>query len=441
MKNQLMRVSSRLLPGICVIAALLVAWNGGVSELRAERIYLDITAQDVRKVMVAVPWFASPDLQDGDPGLGREMAELMGRALEFHGFIQVLDPARYGGGNKTDWKALGVDYVVLGKFDRTDSAMVVEGRLLDVGEDRVLTGRRYRGTVSQRDDMVLRFCDFLIEEFTGEPGISRSRIAFVSDATGRKELYVSGVLGSCLRQVTRHHHLVVSPRFSPDGNFLAYSSYHSGNQNLYVTDLRQNKVTRAISRRKGMNLAPAWSPDGRSMVVTLSKDGSPDLYLLDRQGKIRQRLTSRAGINVSPSWSPDGKSLVFVSDRSGSPQLYLMDFKSRKVQRLTFEGSENTEPSWSPKGGLIAFTGRRDGRYQIFTVDPENPLVLRQVTGGNADFESPAWSPDGRQLAFTRRSGNRQVICVAMKDGSGLRVLSHLPGNQSYPQWAGPLQQ
>ena len=100
----------------------------------------------------------------------------------------------------------------------------------------------------------------MIEEFTGEPGISRSRIAFVSDATGRKEVVSCPMsLGRGHRQVTRHKHLVVSPRFSPDGIHLAYSSYHSGNQNLYLTDLRQNQVTRAISRRKGMNLAPAWS--------------------------------------------------------------------------------------------------------------------------------------------------------------------------------------
>ena len=60
-----------------------------------------------------------------------------------------------------------------------------------------------------------------------------------------------------------------------------------------MTDLRQSKVTRAISRRKGMNLGPAWSPDGKTMVVTLSKDGSPDLYLIDREGKIIRRLTAR----------------------------------------------------------------------------------------------------------------------------------------------------
>jgi len=422
---------------LVVLAALLLLGGGTVRPLQAERVYLDITAQDVRKVVVAVPWFASADEPRGEKSQGEPMAELLGRALQFHGFIQVLDAKRFGGRNDADWKSLGADYVIMGKYDTAGSGMMVEGRILDVGEDRMLSGRRYRGALDQRDDMVLRLCDALIEEFTGEPGISRSRIGYVSDVTGKKEVYISDVLGLGQRQVTRHKHLAVSPRFSPDGNYLAYSSYHTGNQNLYLTDLRQNQVTRAISRRKGMNLAPAWSPDGMSMIVTLSKDGSPDLYMMDLQGKIEKRLTERAGINVSPSWSPDGKKIAFVSDRSGTPQVYIMDLKSRKVQRLTFEGSENTEPSWSPKGDLIAYTARKDNRYQLFTIDPNDPLSVRQVTSGVGDFESPTWSPDGKQIAFSRRLDGKQQICASMKDGREFRVLLDLAGNQTYPQWTG----
>jgi TolB protein len=365
------------------------------------------------------------------------MAELLAKGLAFHGFIKILDPQTYGGRQDADWKVLGADYVVLTRYEGDASNMLIEGRLLDVGEDNMITGRRYSGSVGQRDEMVLRMCDALIEEFTGVPGISRSRIAFVSDRTGRKELYVADVLGLNIRQVTHHKHLVVSPRFSPDGNYLAYSSYHSGNQNLYMTDLRQNKVTRAISRREGMNMAPAWSPDGKKMVVTLSKDGSPDLYMIDLQGKILKRLTARAGINVSPSWSPDGRTLAFVSDRSGSPQIYLMDMKTFTVSRLTFEGQENTEPSWSPDGKLLAYTGLVGGNYQIFIMNPQDRSTARQLTSDGGECESPTWSPDGRQIVFSRRSNTSQKICAVMKDGGEFRVLfDQIPGNQSYPQWA-----
>jgi len=431
-----MKLKYRLIRILFSVVCLLLIVPGGVSSLRAERVYLDITASNMRKVIVAVPSFINVSAADRDRNTGRAMADLLARGLEFHGFIRILDPLRYGGRQDADWKALGADYVIMGRYETTMSGMMVEGRLLDVSEDKVLSGRRYRGSVKQQDDMVLRLCDGLIEEFTGKPGISRTRIAFVSDESGRKEVYISDVLGLHTRQVTHHRHLVVSPRFSPDGRYLAYSSYHSGNQNLYLTDLRQNRITRAISRRRGMNLAPAWSPDGKTMIVTLSKDGNPDLYLIDRQGKIIRQLTSRTGINVSATWSPDGKFIAFVSDRSGTPQLYIMNMKNSRVRRLTFQGSENTEPSWSPQGDLIAYTGLRDVQHQIFIIDPGGRSSARQVTSGPGNFESPTWSPDGKQIACSRRLGIKNQIYTVFKNGQGLRVLFDRKGNQSYPQWS-----
>ena len=405
-----------------------------LSQAAAERIYLDIAASDVRKIVVAVPSFVDGSGNQNSQ-TGNEIATMVAQGLQFHGFIQIVDPAGYGKSRDVDWQALSADYVVMGKFASNGDGLVIEGRLLDVAQNKMLAGRRYKGAVNQRDDMTLRLVDALVEEFTGESGISRTSIAFVSDVTGRKEVYVTDVLGRKVRQITRHNHLCVSPRYTADGRFLAYSSYHRGNQNLYITELNQSKVTRALSRRKGMNLAPAFSPDGKTMVVTLSKDGSPDLYLMDFKGKILERLTKRSGINVSPSFSPDGKSIAFVSDRSGRPQVYIMDMQSRQVRRLTFQGSENAEPSWSSKGDKIVYTGLVGGNYQIFTISVSGG-VPTQVSSGWGDFESPTWSPDGKQIVFSRKRNGHQEICAVFANGKELRTLFNLKGNQSYPRWS-----
>ncbi len=400
----------------------------------AERVYLDITASDVRKVVVAVPGFVKKT-SSGTDIKGNSMATLLAKALEFHGFIEIVDPKRYGNRVDSSWKALGVDYVIVGKFAETGSNLSVEGQIMDVGENRLLAGRRYKGSVSQQDNMILRLADALIEEFTGEPGISRTKIAYVSDASGRKEVYLADILGQKQRQITKHRHLCVSPRFTPDGNFLAYTTYHRGNQDLYMTDLRQNKVTRSVSKRNGMNMAPAFSPDGKHMVVTLSKDGSPDLYLMNRKAKILKRLTSKAGINVSASYSPDGKNIVFVSDRSGKPQVYTMALQSKKVKRLTFKRSENSEPVWSPKGDLIAFTGLINGHYQLFLMD-KNGQNVKQLTDSWGDYESPTWSPDGKMIALARKRNGKSDICVVGKNGKGFKVVIPFKGNKAYPQWS-----
>ncbi|MBV5316247.1 MAG: PD40 domain-containing protein [Desulfobulbaceae bacterium] len=402
-------------------------------ESSAERAYFDITATDVRKIMVAVPNFS------GSAGMpGTSVSQLLTKGFELHGFISVIDSSKFGGSKEADWKTLGADYVVMGQVSSDPAGMVIEGQILDVASNKLLAGRRYKGSASQMEDMTLRLCDGLIEDFTGEMGVARTSLAYISDATGRKEVYVADILGRHPRQVTKHQALCVSPRFTPDGNFLAYSTYHNGNQDLYITDLRQNASTNALSRRKGLNLAPAFAIDGKTMVLTLSKNGNPDLFRIDRQGEVLEELTSRSGINVSPSFSPDRQSMAFVSDRSGKPNVYVMNMSSRQVKRMTFKNSENSEPSWSPKGDEIAYTGLQGGSYQLFVMD-RNGGGERQLTSGGGNYETPTWSPDGRLLAVARKSGGRSEICVVSKNGKDVRVLFAMKGNQSYPQWSNRL--
>lgn len=412
-----------------MIACLLLSVSA--RESCAERAYFDITASDMRKIMVAVPNFSGNDQ-------AKAVTQLLSKGLALHSFISVVDSSRYGGSRDADWKGLGVDYVILGQVGSDPAGMMVEGSILDVGSDKTLSGRRYKGAAGQIEDMTLRLCDALIEDFTGEKGVARTRMAYVSDATGRKEIYLTDILGRHPRQITSHRALCVSPRFTPDGNFLAYSTYHRGNQDLYITDLRQKSTTNSLSRRKGLNLAPAFSPDGRTMVVTLSQNGNPDLYALDRQGKILQQLTSGAGINVSPAYSPDGSQIAFVSDRSGRPNVYLMNAGGGQAKRLTFQTTESVEPAWSPKGDEIAFTGLQGGSYQLFIMD-RNGGNVRQLSTGGGRYETPTWAPDGRLLAVTRKSGSRSEICVVSKAGKDVRVLFTMKGNQSSPQWSGRL--
>ena len=399
------------------------------------RVYLDFNAPNFKKVIMAVPYFVDKERPDQSSAIGRQQASLLTRGLELHGFIDVVPPSSYGGGQNVDWQTLDADFVILGRYNQTATDLSLELRLLDMLEGRMVFGRRYNGPVAKQREMILKFCDEVIKQLTGEPGISRTRIAFTSDASGFQEVYVADLLGDEIRQVTRHHRLTVSPRFSPDGLMLAYTSYHSGNPNLYITDLTQSKFTRAVSQRHGLNLAPAWSPDGKTLAITLSTDGNPDLYLMDINGKIKKRLTVNAGINVSPSWSPDGNRLAFVSDRSGTPQIYVMDLKTLRTTRITFVGNYNSEPAWSPTGEWIAYASLNEGNYHIFIIRPDGSSPAR-VTRTAGDHESPSWSPDGNQIVFTRKLNDTQILYVVFKNGTGLRQLFHINAKLGYPQWS-----
>lgn len=398
-------------------------------------VYLDITSANFRKVNVAVPYFVDKKQPELNQDSGRKMADLMGRALAFHGFFEIIPPAAYGGKQTWDWTALGAEFTVLGQYELAGNEIVLEMRLNEIQSGQMILSRRYSSSVADHQENIKKFCDEILLQLTGERGISRSRIAFASTASGHKEIWLADALGDNLRQVTQHDHLAVSPRFSPDNRWLAYTSYHRNNPNLYVTDLNILKTTRPISRQKGLNMAPAWSPDGSVIAITLSKSGNPDIYLIDINGNELRKLTSGEGVNVSPSWSPDGQKIAFVSDRSGTPQIYIMDVASKASQRITYIGNENTTPSWSPKGDWIAYTGKVGGNTQILLIKPEggNPIQLTQTAG---DHESPSWSPDGRQLVFSRKKNGKQEICAIFKNGMGLRTLFNLKGTQSTPQWS-----
>ncbi len=396
----------------------------------AERVYLDITTDKTRQIKVAVPPFLSASKMKGE-----KYANTLAKALAFHGIISIVPPQNYGGSQQANWQQAGADFTVLGKAQQNNSELNFQIRLLDVASGSQIIAKSFTGKAADSKKMLFNFCDEMIQQLTGTPGIANTHIAFVGLKNNAKEVYLTDILGDNLRQVTRHKNIVVSPRFVPNSAKLSYSSYHTGSQNLYITDLRQNKTTRALSRRKGINVAPAWSPDGKRMILTLSKQGNPDLFLLDSKGEILQQLTKRSGINVSPTWSPDGRHIIFVSDRSGRPQLYRMELASKKTERITYEGKENAEPVWSPTERLIAFTCMRNGVYQICTMDPMTTETPKQLTTGFSSSESPAWSPDGKQIIFSKRGGKRNQIYAMMKNGTFQRRLFNFSGSQTYPRW------
>ncbi|MEJ2689165.1 MAG: protein TolB, partial [Deltaproteobacteria bacterium] len=379
-------------------------------EIQA-RDYLDLTA-DTRTIPTAVPYFINKKTGLSDL-TGKKFALILGRSLAFHGFLSIIDPDKYGGMQSTDWQALGAEFAVIGQYEQRGDKIVFELRLLEIQNGQVITGKRYIGLAKDSKLILFKFCDEVIYKLTGEQGVALSLISFVGNSSGKKEIYVSDILGEDIRQVTKHHYLAVSPRFSPNAHKLAYTSYHRGNPNLYITDLSQT-TTRCISWRPGLNLAPAFSPDGSRMIFTMSKNGESDLYLAKANAPARQevtilgQLTRHSGLNVSPTWSPDGKEVAFVSDRGGSPQIYVMDMGTKHVRRLTFEGNYNTSPSWSPKGDLIAYAGQAGGVYQLFTIAAKGDTPATQITNSWGSYESPSWSPDGRQIVFSRKRNDKQ---------------------------------
>jgi TolB protein len=299
-------------------------------------------------------------------------------------------------------------------------------------------GKRY---IARLEDNRLRkivrtYCSEVIFQLFGTRGIFTSKIAFESKKDGVKEIHTCDFDGYDPRQVTRLGSIAMSPAWSTDGQWLAYTALAAENWNLYIKHLTESRG--GVVNKPGVNQNPAWVPGKFELAATLSFSGDYDIYLLTGEGKIIKKLTSTWGIDVSPSWAPDGKSFAFVSDRAGSQQVYIKDVETGLERRLADDGKQNLSPSWSPKGEKIAYTSLDDGRYNIHVIGVDGGGDF-QLTRDAGDNESPSWSPDGSLIAFssTREGVSRIYIMTAF--GTDQRRLLVLPGEQSTPRWSSNL--
>jgi TolB protein len=274
---------------------------------------------------------------------------------------------------------------------------------------------------------VHQFTDELIETLTGQKGIALSKIGFVSDRTGHKEIYTCDYDGANVLQLTHDGAISVSPALSPDGRRLAYTGYQSGYADIYLIELSSGSRNRII-KFPGTNSGAAFSPDGGHIACTLSKDGNPEIYVTGLSGDSPRRLTHSRGVESSPTWSPNGSEIIYSSDEKGSPQLYRISSSGGAGRFLSTGYGYNTQPNWSPDGKRVAFNVRSGGGFQIATMDLDSGVTRIAIQEG----ENPCWGPDSRHIVFARGSGLYLFDAVTGKE---TRLVGDL-GKISEPTWS-----
>ncbi len=427
-----------------VLVGILIGFFGVFPALGAQYDYVDINSPGLRKIPTAIPLFKPAHLTDDEKKISRQAADMLTDMLTFTGFFKMLDrgafliepfsPNLEGRQIKfKNWTGVGAELLVTGGVVLDNGLLNMELRLFDTFKGTLLVGKRYKGRPADLRHIIRRFSSEIIFVLTGRRGIFDSKIAFVSTVKGNKEIFVCDFDGKDPVRLTHNKSINLSPAWSSDGQWIAYTSYAKHKPDLYIRQVY--KKMGAVVAKKGINIAPSWVPGKLQLAATLSFTGDPEIYLLTETGKIINRLTHSHGIDVSVSWSPDGKQMAFVSKRAGSPQIYIKDMASNQVRRLTFEGKNNTQPAWSPNGNRIAFTAmNRDGlNIRVIGVDGKG---LAQMTHDAGDNESPSWSPDGSLLVFSSDREGKSRIYIMTAYGTDQRRLLSLPGRQSEPNWS-----
>lgn len=259
---------------------------------------------------------------------------------------------------------------------------------------------------------LLRAADLAVAKTNGLGlrGFFTAQLAFVGERSGTKEVYTSDLFMLDAKQLTRDRALVLTPRWSPDGGRLLFTSYKkSGAPDIFQYDVRSYQTTIFVSY-KGTNSGARYSPNGQQVAMVLSGEGSPEIYVRNAAGGPVSRKTRSEFVKSSPVWSPDGSRLLFAMEPG--PQLYTMSTAGGTPQRLQSGFNYSAEPDWSRTSNKIAFTVRvPGGRYQIAVMDAGGGRA-KLVSEAAFDAIEPSWLADGRHLVYTARSRTSSVLCI-----------------------------
>jgi TolB protein len=422
-----------------LILAGLVTLAGAIPAQAQLR--LTITSGVTDPIPIAVVPFARAVPADG----GLDVASVIQRDLESTGRFKgmpvgdmVSKPTTASAVDAAAWKQMRNDYVIVGRvLSLPDGRVKVEADLVNA-LNGVNMGQF--SSTAQPDNLRMaahRVADALHEKILGLKGAFATRIAYISvdgRAPNQKyELWVADSDGANRKRIGSSNLPLMSPAWSPDGEWLAYVSFERRTSAVFVQEVRTGRKI-LVSARAGINGAPTYSRDGKKLALTLSgSNGNLDVYVLDLGNQQLTRLTDDPGIDTEASFGPDG-SVYFTSDRSGSPQVYrLMPGSAEKPRRVTFTGSYNARPRVSPDGKQLALLTLADGSYRIAVQDLGSGNI--NVLSKGRQEESPSFAPNGAMLIFAGRERGQGVLQTVSTDGLTTGRLDADAGEVREPVW------
>ena len=414
------------------------------------QLQFNITDGQVAPTPIAIANFTNENGEVSD--VGKQIAQIISVDLESSGLFRPVDTAAFIAPpaaptmrpNFANWTPLGVKGLLVGSAQFGEGGKtIVEFVLWDV-----VTGQPIASAEGEADSNGIRriahqIADFVYEEFTGDIGYFDTRVVYVAESGSQsrrlKRLAIMDQDGHNHQYLTSGADLVLTPRFSPTANEIAYLNYFNDEPNVYLFEIATGRTER-LGSFPGMTFAPRFAPSGDKLIMSLAQNGMTDIYEMDMRTQAINRLTHSASIDTSPSYSPDGEQIVFNSDRGGSQQLYVMDEDGDNVRRISFNQGRYATPVWSPRGDIIAFTKMANGQFYIgvMKVDGTGERLLAK----GFLVEGPTWAPNGRVLMYFKQQpfdadgggGDTHVYRIDITGFNEKRIIT--PSDASDPAWS-----
>ena len=317
-----------------------------------------------------------------------------------------------------------------GRYRRVVSGAAFEIHFSSVGANQVNVQVSRSGSVvlnqtatgNSARNAFFRAADAAVKATSGLNGFFASKLAFVSNRTGKDEIYVSDLFFGEMKQLTHDNAFSMTPRWSPDGTKLIYTSFFkSGFPDIYLINLSTNDRTKFASFQ-GTNSGARFSPNGQKVAMVLSGEGTPEIYVSPASGRPVSRLTRSEAVKSSPCFSPDSGQIVYAAEPG--PQLYVMPASGGPGRRVTTGLSSScAEPDRCRSDpSKIAFTFQTGGRFQVGVLDLKTGQS-QKVSKADYDGVEPAWLADGRHLIYTARAaGSRALVILDTETGRTIKL-------------------
>jgi TolB protein len=432
--NSLLRIVLMALIGLSLTSAF-------VPQARAELV-IDVRRGAFQPMPIAVADFS------GEGDLGARISTIISNNLRRSGYFTPLDKTKFVDRqvnfdtvpNFDSWKAAGVQGLITGRVTRDASGRLkTEFRLWDVTSGQQMTGSQYFTDPNNWRRVGHIISDAVYTKITGVAGFFDTRIGFVDESgpkeNRRKRLAIMDQDGANLRYLTQGDTAIVTPRYSPATQDIAFMAQKSGEQPRVQVINLETGSRQVVGNFPDMTSSPRFSPNGQRIIMSLQQGGNANIYMMDLASRTTTRLSSTAAIDTSPAFSPDGTQIVFESDRGGSQQIYIMSADGSNARRVSFGEGAYSQPAWSPRGDLIAFTRQKGGAFAIGVMKPDGSGE-RILTEGFHN-EGPSWAPNGQYITFFRDPGGEAGARLFMVDITG-RVEQQIstPSFASDPTWS-----
>jgi len=434
-----------------MLAMLIAALCFGMASFAvAQTERITITEGTIEPTPIAIADFTD---QTGTPGvLGRLIAEVISNDLDGSGMFRPeasasLIPPPATPSIKPDfseWTPLGVKALLVGSAVEDENGMIeVVFILWDVVTEREIIAGEGQVSEAGLRRISHQIADLVFESWTGDRGYFDTRIVYVAESGPAekrvKRLAIMDQDGHNHTYLTNGSSLVLTPRFSPQVQEIAYLDYFNDNPNVYLMDVSSGN-SELLGSFPGMTFAPRFSFDGKKLIMSLAKDGLTDIYEMELSTQKLTQLTKSPSIDTSPSYSPDGRKVVFNSDRGGSQQIYVMDANGRNVKRISYGKGRYATPVWSPRGDIIAFTKMYKGEFFIGVMNTDG--TGERLLARGFLVEAPTWAPNGRVLMYFKQNptnddgsgGESYLYRIDITGFNEKRIVT--PSSASDPAWS-----